>query len=63
MKTNQAPVSGETKSAGVKVKITAENGHTHARLKYPKDEVITVSEGDAALIVDTFKVGERVKGE
>ncbi|MCP1606459.1 DUF7210 family protein [Pseudomonas citronellolis] len=63
MKTNQPPVSGETVPAGVTVKITSANGHRHAGTKHPQGAVITVTEGDAKLIVDTFKVGERVKGE
>lgn len=64
MKAEKAPASaGETKPASVKVKITAEKGHRHAGTKYPKDAEIPVSEADATLIVDTFKVGERVEAK
>lgn len=64
MKVEKAPASaGETKPAGVKVKITRENGHRHAGTKHPKDTVIAVSEADAKLIVDHFKAGEEVRGE
>ncbi|OBY90696.1 MULTISPECIES: DUF7210 family protein [Pseudomonas] len=64
MKVEKAPASaGETKPADVKVKITHDNGHRHAGTKHPKDAVITVTEADAKLIEEHFKVGERVKGE
>ncbi len=64
MKVDKAPVSaGETKPATVKVKITAEEGHRHAGTKYPKDAEIPVSEADAILIIDHFKVGERVEAK
>jgi len=64
MKVEKAPASaGETKPADVKVKITAESGHRHAGIKNPKDAVITVTEGDAQLIIDRFKVGERVEAK
>lgn len=61
MKPEKAPASaGEGKPAGVQVKITHDNGHRHAGTKHPKGTVITVSEADATLIIDQFKVGERV---
>ena len=64
MKTEKAAApAGTSAPAGVKVKITSEAGHRHAGIKHPKDTVIAVSEGDANLIVDHFKVGEPVKGE
>lgn len=64
MKTEKAAAPADsTAPAGVKVKIISEAGHHHAGTKHPKDAVITVTEGDANLIVDHFKVGERVKGE
>ena len=46
----------------VRVKITHENGHRHAGEKYPQGAEIDVSPHDAEIIVDQFKVGERVKG-
>jgi hypothetical protein len=64
MKTEKAAAPADTSApAGVKVKITSETGHHHAGTKHPKDTVITVTEGDANLIVDHVKVAERVKGE
>jgi hypothetical protein len=53
----------QAEPAKVKVKITSENGHRHAGEKYSKDKIISVSEADAKLIVETFKVGERVEGK
>lgn len=53
----------QAEAAKVKVKITSENGHRHAGEKYPKGAVVPVSEADAKLIVETFKVGERVEGK
>ncbi|MDF3931395.1 DUF7210 family protein [Pseudomonas citronellolis] len=64
---DKAAPADESKSAPapalVKVKITADNGHRHAGTKHPKGAVVPVTEGDAKQIVDTFKVGEYVKGE
>lgn len=60
----QAPASaGEDKPAEVKVKITSDNGHRHGGKKHPKGAVLTVSEGDAKQIVETFKVGEMAGGK
>lgn len=53
----------QAEPAKVKVKITSKNGHRHAGEKHPKDKVISVSEADAKLIVETFKVGEFVEGK
>lgn len=62
MATEDKPAD-KAKPAKVKVKITSENGHRHAGEKHPKGAVISVSEADAKLIVETFKVGERVEGK
>ena len=64
--TTEAKVADKAKKAEpakVKVKITSKNGHRHAGEKHPEGAVIPVSEADAKLIVETFKVGERVEGK
>ncbi|TLP70812.1 hypothetical protein FEA48_23555 [Pseudomonas nitroreducens] len=64
MRNDKSPASaGEPRPTDVKVKITADGGHRHAGIKHPKDAVITVTEGDAQLIIDCFKVGERVEAK
>lgn len=64
MSKTAAPADAGTKPAAkVQVKITRKEGHRHKGELVAQDATIDVSEGDAAIIVDQFKVGERVTGK
>lgn len=64
MSKQAAPADAGTKPAAkVQVKITRKEGHRHAGELHAQGAVISVSERDAAIIVERLKAGEPVKGE
>lgn len=63
MSTTETPAEAGKQAKTVKVKITRKEGHRHKGELVAKDATIDVSEGDAAIIVDQFKVGDRVTGK